>query len=187
MRLFITSFLCRIYSLPRWDGSFMPGEIIQTSVQLLLNIVSVLCKSGNQSTLYWVVYAKGANPNQFIMTRKPVIYLELIWKSLFAGVLKDNKRRLKFIINIYWWYYSKRTIASPKSNSNNANWSTRKLFKLPYTCAFQACLANSEANSRHTYDVTIWLSRTTDNSNIFIRSREVRDNESTVLIKLHNL
>ena len=35
-----------------------------------------------------------------------------------------------------------------------------------------------EANSRHTYDVTIWLSRTTDNSNIFIRSREVRDNES---------
>ena len=38
-------------------------------------------------------------------------------------------------------------------------------------------LANREANSRHTYDVTIWLSRTTDNSNIFIRSREVRDNE----------
>ena len=36
----------------------------------------------------------------------------------------------------------------------------------------------TEANSRHTYDVTIWLSRTTDNSNIFIRSREVRDNES---------
>ena len=36
------------------------------------------------------------------------------------------------------------------------------------------------ANSRHTctYDVTVWLSRTTDNSNIFIRSREVRDNES---------
>ena len=39
-------------------------------------------------------------------------------------------------------------------------------------------LANREANSRHTYDVTIWLSRTTDNSNIFIRSREVRANES---------
>ena len=39
-------------------------------------------------------------------------------------------------------------------------------------------LANREANSRHTFDVTIWLSRTTDNSNIFIRSREVRDNES---------
>ena len=39
-------------------------------------------------------------------------------------------------------------------------------------------MANREANSRHTYDVTIWLSRTTDNSNIFIRSREVRDNES---------
>ena len=34
------------------------------------------------------------------------------------------------------------------------------------------------ANSRHTYDVKIWLSRTTDNSNIFIRSREVRDNVS---------
>ena len=32
--------------------------------------------------------------------------------------------------------------------------------------------------SRHTNDVTIWLSRTTDNSNIFIRSREVRDNKS---------
>ena len=27
-------------------------------------------------------------------------------------------------------------------------------------------LANREVNSRHTYDVTIWLSRTTDNSNI---------------------
>ena len=27
-------------------------------------------------------------------------------------------------------------------------------------------LANREANSCHTYDVTIWLSRTTDNSNI---------------------
>ena len=39
-------------------------------------------------------------------------------------------------------------------------------------------LVNREANSRHTYDVTIWLSRTTDNSNIFIRSHEVRDNES---------
>ena len=35
-----------------------------------------------------------------------------------------------------------------------------------------------EANSRHTYDVTIWLSRTTDNANTFVRSREVRDNES---------
>ena len=43
-------------------------------------------------------------------------------------------------------------------------------------------LANREANSRHTYDVTIWLSRTTDNSNIFIRSREVRDNESRLYV-----
>ena len=43
-------------------------------------------------------------------------------------------------------------------------------------------LANREANSRHTYDVTIWLSRTTDNSNIFIRSREVRDNESRLYL-----
>ena len=39
-----------------------------------------------------------------------------------------------------------------------------------------------EANNRHTNDVTIWLSRTTDNSNIFIRSREVRDNESRLYI-----
>ena len=39
-----------------------------------------------------------------------------------------------------------------------------------------------EANSRHTYDVTIWLSRTTDNSNIFIRFREVRDNESRLYV-----
>ena len=39
-----------------------------------------------------------------------------------------------------------------------------------------------EANSRHTYDVTIWLSRTTDNSNIFIRSREVWDNESRLYL-----
>ena len=38
------------------------------------------------------------------------------------------------------------------------------------------------ANSCHTYDVTIWLSRTTDNSNIFIRSREVRDNESRLYL-----
>ena len=44
-----------------------------------------------------------------------------------------------------------------------------------------------EANSRHTYDVTIWLSRTTDNSNIFIRSREVRDNESRLYIYIENL
>ena len=43
-------------------------------------------------------------------------------------------------------------------------------------------LANREANSRHTYDVTIWLSRTTDNSNIFIRSLEVRDNESRLYL-----
>ena len=48
------------------SGSFMPGEIIQTSLQLPLNIVSVLCKSGNQSNLYRVANAKGANPNQFI-------------------------------------------------------------------------------------------------------------------------
>ena len=45
-------------------------------------------------------------------------------------------------------------------------------------------LANREANSRHTFDVAIWLSRTTDNSNIFIRSREVRDNESRLYILL---
>ena len=38
-------------------------------------------------------------------------------------------------------------------------------------------------DSRHTYDVTIWLSRTTDNSNIFIRSREVRDNEIRLYIE----
>ena len=44
-------------------------------------------------------------------------------------------------------------------------------------------LANREANSRHTYDVTIRLSRTTENSNIFIRSREVRDNESRLYEK----
>ena len=45
-----------------------------------------------------------------------------------------------------------------------------------------------EANSPHTYDVTIWLSQTTDNSNIFIRSREVRDNESRLyLCSLCNL
>ena len=43
-------------------------------------------------------------------------------------------------------------------------------------------LPSREANSRHTYDVTIWLSRTTDNSNIFIRSREVRDNESRLYL-----
>ena len=43
-------------------------------------------------------------------------------------------------------------------------------------------LANREANSRHTFDVTIWLSRTTDNSNIFIRSREVPDNESRLYL-----
>ena len=42
----------------------------------------------------------------------------------------------------------------------------------------------TEANSHHTYDVTIWLSRTTDNSNIFIRSREVRDNESRLYMEL---
>ena len=47
-------------------------------------------------------------------------------------------------------------------------------------------LANREANSRHTYDVTIWLSGTTDNSNIFIRSREVRDNESRLYLKRVN-
>ena len=41
----------------------------------------------------------------------------------------------------------------------------------------------TEANSHHTFDVTIWLSRTTDNSNIFIRSREVRDNESRLYIE----
>ena len=45
-------------------------------------------------------------------------------------------------------------------------------------------LANREANSRHTYDVTIWLSRTTDNSNISIRSCEVRDNESRLYVNL---
>ena len=47
-------------------GFVYAREIIQTSLQLPLNIVSVLCKSGNQSTLNRVVYAKGANPNQFI-------------------------------------------------------------------------------------------------------------------------
>ena len=46
----------------------------------------------------------------------------------------------------------------------------------------QSTLRHVEANSRHTYDVTVWLSRTTDNSNIFIRSREVLDNESRLYI-----
>ena len=57
-------------------------------------------------------------------------------------ICKSIKRQQEtfeiIILNIYWWYYSKRTIASPKTNSNNVNWNTRKLFKLPYTCAFQA-------------------------------------------------
>ena len=43
-------------------------------------------------------------------------------------------------------------------------------------------LVNREANSRHAYDVRIWLSRTTDNSNIFTRSHEVRDNESRLYL-----
>ena len=42
--------------------SFMPGEIIETSLQLLLTDIV----SENLSTLYQVVYAKGANPNQLI-------------------------------------------------------------------------------------------------------------------------
>ena len=47
------------------ESLYMPGEIIQTSLQLpLTDIVSVLCICGNQSTLY-IVYAKGANPDQF--------------------------------------------------------------------------------------------------------------------------
>ena len=47
-------------------------------------------------------------------------------------------------------------------------------------------LANREANSRHTYDVTIWLPQTIDNSNIFIRSREVRDNESRLYLQRYD-
>ena len=46
-------------------------------------------------------------------------------------------------------------------------------------------LANREANSHRTYDLTIWLSLTTDNSNIFIRSREVRDNESQMYVNMY--
>ena len=47
------------------------------------------------------------------------------------------------------------------------------------TCAFQARFGEQ----RGSYEVTIWLSRTTDNSNIFIRSREVRDNESRLYME----
>ena len=57
-------------------------------------------------------------------------------------------------------------------------------------CYLYMCLPctfwRTEVNSHHTYDVTIWLSRTTDNSNIFIRSREVQDNESRLYIYIEN-
>ena len=38
-------------------------------------------------------------------------------------------------------------------------------------------MANIVGTPRRTRDVTLWLSRTTDNLNFFIGSREVRDNE----------
>ena len=57
-----------------------------------------------------------------------------------------------------------------------------ELFKLPYTCAFQARFGEQRGEQSSYLDVTIWLSRTIDNSNIFIRSREVPDNESRLYI-----
>ena len=70
-------------------------------------------------------------------------------RTILAILANGHKRNIDvfmiIIINIYWWYYSKGTIASPKTNSNNANWSTRKLFKLPYTYAFQPCFGEQSS------------------------------------------
>ena len=51
-----------------------------------------------------------------------------------------------------------------------------------HACASQAHYQQTVGAPRHTYDVTLWLSRTTDNSNFFIESREVRDNERRLYI-----
>ena len=104
---------------------YMPGEIIKTTCSLqlpLTDIVSVLCICGNQSTLYQVIYAKGANPNQF-MTNS---YHYPETSNLFVAYMEIQVcRNLKstiiiIIIIIYWWYNSKRTNAHLKTNSNNA-------------------------------------------------------------------
>ena len=57
---------------------------------------------------------------------------------------KTCEKSTIIITIIYWWYNSKRNIANLKQ-TNNANWSTRKLFEQPYTCDFLAHLGKQSS------------------------------------------
>ena len=69
-------------------------------------------------------------------------------------------------------------LISLKTNNNNSTAGHESVFNSEYSyLCLPSTLWHTMGTPRHTRDVTLWLSRTTDNSNFFIGSHEVRDNE----------
>ena len=69
-------------------------------------------------------------------------------------------------------------LISLKTNNNNSTAGHESVFNSEYSyLCLPSTLWHTMGTPRHTRDVTLWLSRTTDNSNFFIGYREVRDNE----------
>ena len=74
-------------------------------------------------------------------------------------------------------------LISLKTNNNNSTAGHESVFNSEYSyLCLPSTLWHTMGTPRHTRDVTLWLSRTTDNSNFFIGSREVRDNECRLYV-----
>ena len=98
----------------------------------------------------------------------------LLLSEPFAG-----KPHGKFIVFVnYLLTYVSQLLISLKTNNNNSTAGHESVFNSEYSyLCLPSTLWHTMGTPRHTRDVTLWLSRTTDNSNFFIGSREVRDNE----------
>ena len=74
-------------------------------------------------------------------------------------------------------------LISLKTNNNNSTAGHESVFNSEYSyLCLPSTLWHTMGTPRHTRDVTLWLSRTTDNSNFFIGSHEVRDNERRLYV-----
>ena len=87
----------------------------------------------------------------------------------------------EFIVFVnYLLTFVSQLFISLKTNNNNSTAGHESVFNSEYS---YVCLPSTLWHTmRHTRDVTLWLSRTTDNSNFFIGSREVRDNERRLYV-----
>ena len=84
----------------------------------------------------------------------------------------------KFIVFNHLLTFYVEPITPPKTNNNNSTAGHENYFTSEYSyMCLPSTLWQTVSALRHTCDVTLWLSRATDNSDFFIGSSEVQDNK----------